>query len=824
MIEFSTFRDNPSLFPPHDVEPSEKVKADWCIRFCQAMYSMYLLNQCSWNYSDLNKIRELRAYGNGAQSTARYMDWMLGKPTTNVTGTGVASDKGPGATANYARKGYANINFNILKIAPKFKTIVIGTFMNTEYDVFADGADDRSSSMRLNEKGKLWVEMKFKEEFARFQEETGIKMDTPDYVPETEQELEMYATMGGFKLKSEIAIETALQYTLFLSRWKEIKWKLITDLFEIGKAGVKDYVNPQTQKVEARYCDPEYCIVPYKKNTDYKDMPFAGEFCFYTIADLRQLGEFTDEELYTIANAYKNFLGNNPNLIRDQYQYDPMYNYAWNQFRIVVLDAEFKSDDYKYVTTFVNPDGSIVERETKFGKERKVDDKTTRKVKTMMVYKCKWIVGTELCWDYGHQFDIPRPTPSKAELSFHFSKIEGPPMIEMMIQPLDQVQLGWIKMQNVMAMAPPPGLAVDIGTLNNVTVGDIKTPLELFKLRNQTGNLLYSATTHKGYAPQATGYRPIQELQGGAGQALNDCILQIERGLVMIQDITGINRVAAAGNPNPNDLVGTSELSLQASITALQPLFGQYESIKERFCQNATLRIQLLVKINGTYEVGYFQALGISNTQMLKIGSEINNAMFNIRIQARPSAEERREILEAAQVSLQTGRNGQIGITTSDYLVLVNFVNQGMLKMAQVYLAFRERKAQEDAQKIAMQNNQQQIEGNKMLEQQKAQAAKELLQLQQEMKKLETDLTTQSTIQIDNNKHEHRMKELTLELSVKSGMNTENNQTKVATTQMANETSIAAKGADMSMHDDKLEVEEMKLNAAKEKSETKEES
>jgi hypothetical protein len=834
MIEFSAYvnkggnnnKDGVNLFfPSHSVPPKEKLTKAWCKQFCQAIYTLYLNNMCAWNYGDIAQIRRLRAYGNGMQDISQYQDAILGRAGVNVTGEGNPSAKGPGASLDYRRKGYANINFNILKIAPKFKTIVVGTFESVEHDVFADGVDEKSGVQRLAQKNRAWIEMKFKDIFDSLEQQTGAVAKKPSYIPESEEELEMYESMGGFRLQSEIAIESALKYTLDISNWKEIKRKLITDLFEIGKAGVKDYVNPQTQKVETRYCDPQYCIIPYRRDSDYRNMPFAGEFIFMTISEIRQLGIFDDEQLFEIANAYATMLGNltflNGEPWNSTYVRDPLYSYAWNQFQIAVLDCEFKSDDHKYTTVSTDQNGAKQVKETKFGKVRKSEGRATVETKTEMVYKCKWVVGTEQCWDYGHQFDIPRPTPSKAQLSYHFSKIEGPSMTEMMIEPLDQFQLGFLRAQNAIATAAPSGLAIDVGTMDNVMMGGNKlTSLEIFKIRNQTGNLLYSATTHRGYGPQQSNFKPIQELMGGAGQNLVDALSYMETQIQMIQDITGINRVASAGNPQGQDLVGISEMSLQATATALLPLFSQYVSLKDRMCRNAALRVQLLVKLSGEYEAGYVTALGEMQAKVLKVGSEVNNAMMNIRIEQRPSVEERRQILEAAQVSLQTGRNGQIGISTSDFFLITSMINRGLLKMAQMTLALKEKKAKDEANAQAQKMVEAQGQQNQMLEQQKAQAAQQLLQLQQQNMQMESQLRVAGEIDIENAKHKNKMMELGFTKTVEREMGIETNDTKMQMHAMTEQGKSMKAGIEMAHNSDKLEVEREKA-MAKEKTPAK---
>lgn len=229
--------------------------------------------------------------------------------------------------------------------------------------------------------------------------------------------------------------------------------------------------------------------------------------------------------------------------------------YLWDNFRVCVLDCEFKSDDYSYKVERVTKEGKTVFHDDEFGRVRKSDKKKTHVSKTLMVYKCKWIVGTNFAWDYGHQFDIPRPTPSQANLSFHAYRMKAGSFVKRMIPLLDSIQLSWLKLQNAKAKAAPDGLAIEYGSLLGVAIGNNKlSPLDILRIRNQTGDILYQASTHRSYMPTATNYKPIQELQGGIGGQVNEFILLMDRDIDLIRQILGINRVADASSPSPDQL------------------------------------------------------------------------------------------------------------------------------------------------------------------------------------------------------------------------------------------------------------------------------
>jgi hypothetical protein len=723
MIAFDGFKDTIYGFPSHDEDPAKKVKKEWCMKFAKAIYSLYLRDNTGICYGDVDRYYELRAYGNGEQSTERYKDLLLGRTEGNKP-----IPAGPQSGNKHARKGYMNIDWDILAIAPNFKSVVLGTFEEVEHDVKADGIDEMSSQIRENAKWNLWFEREFADLVQEFRGMVGPTGEPPSYIPKTIEELNMFSEMGGFRLKSEVSIEEGIKYTLSLSEWKEIKRKLFEDLFDLGVAGIRDYVDPQTQKVQARYCDVPRCVIPYSRATDYKNMPFAGEFVDYTISEIRALNQFDEAELLAIANAWQGKIGN-PRELPENWRYNDDGRWYYDDWKVLVLDCEYKSSDNKYTTKRINKRGQELAYDSKYGKVYDREDRKTIVTATEMVYKCKWVVGTNCCWDYGHQFDIPRPVPSKANLSFHFYKVQGRSKTDMMRPVLDQMQLNWLKIQNALAKAPPKGLAIEYSTLNNISLGgNTLKPLEVLQIRQQTGDLLYSATTHRGYSPSAASYKPIQEMEGGLGNQLNEFIVLFDKNLETLRGITGINRIADASSPKGEDGLGVSQIAQAATVTALKPLYSAYTTIKERCCQNIALRIQLLVKFNKTYELGYYQVFGKAMTQALKIGSEVNNAMFGIRIEVRPSAAEKAKIEAAAVESMKAGKNGYIGISMSDYLLINNFIEKGMLKFAQAYLSAKENEltAQQEKQKAAA--IKQQGDQLAQIEQEKAKAQQEKIE------------------------------------------------------------------------------------------------
>ena len=303
-----------------------------------------------------------------------------------------------------------------------------------------------------------------------------------------------------------------------------------------------------------------------------------------------------------------------------------------------------------------------------------------------------------------------------------------------------------------------------MGSLMNVSIGNNKlNPLDVLKITNQTGNILYQATTHRTYMPSQTNYKPIQELQGGLGNQGAEYLGLISNDIEMIRQIIGINSIADASSPSNGQLVGVAEMALSATSTTLKPMYSAYLTIKERAVRNAVLRIQLIVKYNGIYELSYHKAMGGAITQTLKIGSEVNNAMFGIRIQARPDQQEKQSIIEAARESMQAGRNGVPLIGYGDYLMVVDFVSRGMTKWARAYIANKEAQTMKRIEEEKAAAIEQQGQQNQMLQQMTAEHEKAMLA--GELEKIREEGTQKKELAAEQ--HQYKMAELQLTTNAK---------------------------------------------------------
>ena len=672
-------------FPKDEINPKDK-NEKWGKQWCEAIYARWKQGKTAIPFSSVKEIESLRALADGKQNILQYQKILLDQSEDDGDIT-----------------GYMNINWDVFSVMPKFLRIVEGMMEQTDHQVVATAIDPTSTEEKEDEKLDLTYRMKFKELLQYINK--GLGIDTSgEYIPDSMEELNLYEGAGGFKLAKETEIEQGLDYTFYISNWKGIKKKIIRDFCVINCAGTKDYVDQYTKKVKVGYVDPAVFIGQYSRHWDHKNMEYGGEIIQILVSDIRKLNpDIPENELIQLAKEYN---GINGNISIDTLSYNEetlVGNY--DSFLINVIDAEWMSVNGRFRTTRKTQYGTELTYDEEYGKVHSTDKKKTEKFDIKVVYKCKWIIGTDYVYDFGLQYDVPRPGKKEVELSYHLYKLPYRSLVSLSEPHLHQMCLAFYRLQNNIAMAAPPGIAIEFTALQNMALGKDKlSPLEILRIRKQTGDLLYKATTHKGVPNTSGAWKPIQELQGGIGAQLNEFLAVFEFNINAIRELTGINQIADASAPNPEMSVGGSELALAATNNALRPIYSGYLDLKERTAKNISLRMQLLIKHDKEAYTGYVPVIGSIGVQVISVGADTVDADYFIKYEAKPTKERKDVIRQAAINAMNPDRDGVIGIELPDFLMIERLLESGSLKYAEAFLNYKSKKNKERQQNLQREN------------------------------------------------------------------------------------------------------------------------
>jgi hypothetical protein len=682
-------------FPSDDVDPEVKKGPEWCMAWAKALYSKMLNNQSYVSVDRMMRFELLRLYATGNQPTDKYKDFLL--KSNNISN-------------NANRKGYYNVDWSIFSPMPAYLSKVIGRLEQQDHKITVSAIDPISGVERENEMWDKYFELQFgkQEEAIRKAAKIPNKDSGTKYVPSSMEELEAFNNAGGFKLKHEVDFEKALSYTDYISDIEDVRRRYYFDMLAIGCGAYLDFVDVDgVEKYE--YLDFARVIIDGNREVGFKKSRFWGYLRFETIANVRAKTGLPEKELVKYCQKYQEFFGN-PAFIWDQMQadmtniYDPVTNtYVYDNYLVPTVQCEMLSNDINYRTKRTTKYGTTIYGKSDWGKVWDTPNKKTVVRNIPNVYKCTWIIGSDICYDYGLQNDIPRVGPKRVpRLSIHADALPGKSMVERCIGPLDQIELAYLKMQNAMATAAPNGLAIEFNALNNINLGngDLK-PINLINIYEASGRMVYKATTHNGKYNMYQG-KPIEKLEGGIGPLFNELVSTFEINFNFIAELSGIDRLSAVA-PKGGEVTATEINQTMASASdVIQGVVKSWEKVRESGAKNAIERIRQQVKYREGYDV-YYPILGSATIENFKISREYADRAYGIKIEVIPNGAYAQTMLQTLGEALKPGKDGE-NISAADYLMISEMVFRGMLKQARMLLNYRLNLRKEEARKIQEEN------------------------------------------------------------------------------------------------------------------------
>jgi len=706
-------------FPSHTIDSNLKDK-NWITQYLKAAwadFSTYYPNQM---YNGRDKYHEIKLYMYGKQSVSRYKKLLQPREVANED------------------QSWININWDILPIIPKFRRIALATLLKTDFAISVDAVDP----VAQDDKQKFYADNAAKIILKKEFEKQGVD---PEIVPDPEmdassmQELDMYMNYS-YKHRMAIEMEQGLELIMSLNKFENERIKVVEDLHDWGIGGYKEYFDAQGN-IKIKRINPMNLVMSYTTDPNFKDIQYIGEVTEMTIADLKQMAgdKISDEDYQMISEKYANKY-NTSSAMRDlNNNNDGIYD----GFRIKVMDLEFFSYNSMVLEERVNSKGNtVVGRAAKAKANR--SDKKYSKTDYKVVYKGKWVLGSDVFFDCGLATNMKRAKSSLTDtsLSYHLA---APNMYQMSTYSLgdqmkslaDQIQLAWYKLQNVMLRARPRGIMIELGALEGVPLGKAGRalkPMEILDLYNQTGNLVYRRLNDEG---QASNYKPIEELDNGIGNEAVQYFNIIKQNIDLLRDILGFNEITDGSTPDPRTLNGVAKYASESTNNSLDFIKRAERDLLERLCYDLTLRIQDSA-INGTIS-GYIRALGSESVQFFKLDPEVSAYECGLKIRQKPTEFEKEKLSRRIEQAIQSNQ-----ITLADAMMIENLEN---LKYAEVLLGYRIKKNQEETQQRAMEaqqmNGQIQQQSAAMAEQAKQQTLQMETQAKMQLIQMEKQLESQ---------------------------------------------------------------------------------
>lgn len=681
------------LQPDGSLKPVFRFDKKWYQRQSEWLFWMYANNYTGIPFTERAEILNNRMYAQGRQPAEKYMK--------NFAKFDKASNRW---------KTWLNISFDIFAIIPKFRAWILGSFDKVDYNISANCVDETAGmerEMMIYKKVYAQQEKDFYDAVHFMLGQDNPEEEPLPFIPQNQAQVQMLIDMGFIKLVSEQKIEELLKQSEEDSKWKTvIKRKLFEDAFDVGRMWVKDYIDPVSKKIKTRYVDPAALIVRSRiRDVFYEDITHAGEVKAYTVGDLRAYG-IKDEELAKAVRYYSNKCGNITynigDILTDQF-YDCI---------VYVLDGEFESFDFEK-WEFRETDGMKTPYRIKTDAQTKKESKNIAYPKW---HRAKWVIGTDIVFDYGYQFDVPYTQDDRPTSSYSGVKISDRAPVSLIITDADDIQIAILKLRTAIAKSRPAGVVMDFNAIREIAQGGTKMSFpDIVAAFNQTGDMLAkNPTTPNGQAIAGIN-PPIIELKGGYGTSLTEAISAISFFINNMREKLGVGANTDGSQGLPETSATAAKIAEQGTSNVLRNMLMAYQSVKEQDANKRAYRFEIQGKADLLQQ--YEGIVGVEALDLMKF---LDKRHHGINVNALIDDDMKLQIMQKADISLNAAKTGGVGINFSDYFVIMRLCNQGLLKSAELYLSYKEEKTKQDAQQLQEQNmklngeNMQQQEAAKM--------------------------------------------------------------------------------------------------------------
>jgi len=682
MIYQQAGNGSPSAYPDHNI-PADKKGMEWCMAYAKAAYydffSAYPKGVFANNGGDYQKFR---MYALGKQPITQYRKWLGIDNSTDHT--------------------WLSVDWTVRAVVSGYRDKAISRLMKEDYSVVATPID----MLAKTEMDDYYNKMK-----AKLAVRQLMLQQTPDLAshplitlqsgePLDIEELEMRLELGEQFNRSKDA-EMAIAVGFYENNYSNFRKAIYEDLFDFGVAGYREWLGDDN-KAKFRRVDPECVITSVSKDGTFSDIVHAGEQIDVSLIDLAGVTDeagnplFTEAELQEFAGSIAGKFGN-PRALG--------INTGWmkpyDRFKCKVADIEFYTYNEMTYTDRKDKNNNPVFKQEQSGRGEANNPRYKRK-RIQYVYKCKWIVGTDKCYDWGMCYDQKRDsnikTKARTKLSFsfiayNFYQMKAQGFMERLIPYLDEYQLTMLKIQNFKNRSVPSGWWINLDMLENVALnkgGKNMQPRELLQMFFETGVLVGRSLDGAGNPIQGN-VQPIIPIENTAASELAMFYQDIVNILSMIEKMTGYNDITS-GNPNPKTLVPGYQTAQQSTNEALYPMQFAEESLSCSLASDVLCRMKQGVQKEGIG--GYAPALNNNLLRFIQISPEISLRDYGIELEKKTTDDQKAWLLQQMQIDIQNGF-----LNTSDAVMLVNTKN---VKQAQSIWSYRVKKEKEKMQENEM--------------------------------------------------------------------------------------------------------------------------
>lgn len=705
--------------------PETKAKKPWNLQYARAVwYAGNHLPEGAIGYRSRELYKKIKRYAHGKQDWRDYLinAGLMGKDDTNII---------------------SFLQRRIVNLGPKHRFIGIGLLTKQGRKISINAIDPQAP----NELAKKQAERKAR----LMQRKTLMEMGMSDLAqhpmvaqrprePDDEEGLDIMAMGERLPICADALDIVRAIYNN--NNYEAIRYQWDASLFDYGAAVVKD--DAEGDNVTLRVCELADMVLPYSRYWDFRDMTYAGEVRTIPVSALVAMsdGQLKKEEIQTL---YEN--GNS--LDSDWYSKGDYGNFDewYGRATVSVLDLEMLSTDTKKALEWRDGRGNLQYRDAKG--ERKKDWKEEKAVHIQNVYRVKWVIGTDICFDYGRQFNIKRDSKNeaKARLSYHvvagsIDEMAPYSRMEAMMDLIDEYVTLTVKLRDALYKVIGSSYDINLDALEDVDLGNGKqklTPQD--NLTNWIRNKVILSRSRSVNGQIKSEKPAITFLQAGIGNEIAEFANRRREIKQELNEVIGYNPAVDATSIDPKTLNGANMAMMQGTNNALTDLFFADKQLMKATAESVLIRAQDLIRAGRGKAL--MSIVGADSVRRIGDAPALDKYNFGIVIEDEPTPEEMADFRGALNLAIERQQ-----INVADRFTALNMAENNLMQ-AQQFLTHAVQKAERLAHERAL-----------ALSQQNAQVQQQSVQVAAQMEQQTIQVKLQADSQLSAQNHAQKMEQI----------------------------------------------------------------
>ena len=630
------------------------------------------------------------------------------------------------------KANYVNINWKSIIIGNTIVGRLVSSWMSRNEKITVTAVDSTSVTKKRDLADEAEFVYQNKEILAQLQQESGIPIVPQDqFIAEDKEDLDIWRSEFN-KLPEEILYSLGVNNVFAANGWDDVlKERILHDSAEVGLLCTYTWMDDEGE-IHIEWIRPENAIYSYSDFPDFRDTAYRGHVSSMKISEVRARygkdngGTLTEEQIFQLAQFAKEYQLTDK--IKWMQDWNVAYLRPYDEWNIDLMNFEIKSlDSDGYTITKTKKNGSTIIRK---GKPERIDENQEYvEEKKWNIYKGVYNPVTKTMLEWGIKKNMVRPQDPKeignTEFSYSFYMYQNydqrnvavPEKIE---EPIEQMILSRLKIQQLVAKMVPAGAAIDVDAMQELDLGlgDSVKPLDVQKIWEQTGKLYYRGRDAEGNRIPV----PITELaNSGFAPQLNALIQLYQFHYQVLTQELGVDPNLMQQASQPRVAASNIEASRILANDATEYMYDAYMYVMEETAK----KVACLLNSSVTY--------GAKKYRDLLKQDDVKDRNFTTKLKMLPTEMEVAKL--EAMMNQAMASNPQLIMYIDPFKIMR--VAKENAELGELYFRQGQKKFIKTEQENAQNNSQQNAEIQQASMQAKAQGDAALLDKQTQAKQRE---------------------------------------------------------------------------------------